>query len=149
MASTALSSSAPVAPREVDWGRYAFVALGTIGAAVLANVLVYSVAGAIVDYDPRFLPLATVDGTIIFTVAPAVVAVVLYALLLRFSRTPERVFTSVAAVVLVASVIPDFTYIPTVPGVSVAQTAVLVLMHVVAAVVIVAMLTGLGRRAPR
>lgn len=146
MAASAFSSSTPVESRDVDWGRYAFVALGTVGAAVLANVLFYFIAGAFVDYDPRFLPLATVGGTIVFTVVPAIVAVVLYGLLLRFSERPERTFTSIAAVVLVLSVIPDLTYIPTVPGSSVAQTVVLISMHVLAAVVIVAMLTGLARR---
>ena len=46
------------------------------------------------------------------------------------------------------TLIPDFTYIPTVPGASNAQTAVLVLMHVVAAAVIVRLLTSTpGRQA--
>jgi hypothetical protein len=48
-------------------------------------------------------------------------------------------------VVLVLSVIPDFTYIPTVPGATAGQTAILVVMHVVAAGVIVGMLTTLAR----
>jgi hypothetical protein len=51
-------------------------------------------------------------------------------------------------VVLILSWIPDLTYIPTVPGSSPAQTAVLMVMHVVAAVVIVTMLTNLARPRP-
>ena len=39
------------------------------------------------------------------------------------------------------TLIPDFTYIPTVDGASNPQTAVLVAMHVIAAAVIVGMLT--------
>jgi hypothetical protein len=145
MSSVAFTPSPPAEPQGINWGRYAFVALGTIGAALLANILVYFVAGLFVAYNPQFLPLATVGGTIVFTIVPAVVAVVIYALLLRFTRDPERIFTSLAAVVLVVSWIPDLTYIPDVPGASTGQTAVLMLMHLVAAVVIVGMLTRLTR----
>jgi tryptophan-rich sensory protein len=82
------------------------------------------------------------------TVAPAIVAVLVYAALLRFTRRPAQIFTIISAVVFVISLIPVFTYIPTVPGVTNEQIAILVLMHVVAAVVIVRMLTSI-RRTPR
>lgn len=49
----------------------------------------------------------------------------------------------IAAVVFVIATIPDFTYIPTVPGATGGQTAILVLMHIAAAV-IVRMLTTLA-----
>ncbi len=151
MSSIALSSSKTHEPegRSVDWKRFALVGLGTIGAALVANLVVYAVGGAVVGYDPRFLPLATAGGTVFFTLVPAVIAVLLYALLLRFARSPERVFTIVAVVVFVVTLIPDFTVIPTVPGVSAGQTAVLLVMHLVAAVVIVRMLTGLSRPGSR
>jgi hypothetical protein len=42
----------------------------------------------------------------------------------------------------VVTLLPDFIYIPGVEGASNAQTAVLVLMHVIAAAVIVRMLTS-------
>jgi len=48
-------------------------------------------------------------------------------------------------VVFSISLIPVFTYIPTVPGVTNAQIAVLVIMHGVAAFVIVSMLTSIQR----
>ena len=146
MSSIAISSSVPMASRATGRARFALVGLATIVAAVAANVLVWAIGSAVVGYDLRFLPLAGPGGAIIFTVVPAVVAVLLYAVLLRFAGNPARVFTILAAVVLVLSVIPDFTYIPTVPGATPAQTAVLVLMHVVAAVVIVGMLTRLASK---
>ena len=151
MSSIALSSSTTHEPEghSVDWKRFALVGLGTIGAALVANLAVYAVGGAVVGYDPRFLPLATAGGTVFFTLVPAVIAVLLYALLLRFTRSPERVFTVVAAVVFVVTLVPDFTLIPSVPGVTAGQTAVLLVMHAVAAVVIVRMLTGLSRPASR
>ena len=132
-------------PGAVDGGRSALVGLATIVAAVRATVVVYFIAAPLVGYDPRFPPLASVGGAIIFTVVPAIVAVVLYALLLRFAANPVRIFAIVAVIVLVVSFIPDVIYVPTVPGSSTGQTVVLMVMHVVAAVVIVGMLTSLAR----
>ena len=76
---------------------------------------------------------------------PAIVAVLLYAALLRFAKRPERTFSVMAAIVLLISVIPDFTYIPSVPGATNSQIAILVLMHIVAATVIVGLLTTRSR----
>lgn len=147
MSATALSvsSAAPVAPRANSRGRFALVGLGTVAAAVLANLLVYALGSAVVSYDPQFVVLANASGTILFTVAPAIAAVLLYAALVRFTSNPARIFTNIAVVVLVLSLIPDLTYIPSVPGATPGQTAILMLMHVVAAVVIVSMLTTLTR----
>jgi hypothetical protein len=126
-------------------GRFARVGLATVVAAVLANVLVYFVGGAVIPYDPQFLPLAGVSGAISFTLPAAIVAVLIYAALLRFARYPVRTFTIISVVVFVVTLLPDFTYIPSVPGATAGQTAILVLMHIVAAVVIVRMLTRLAR----
>jgi len=144
MSTIAASSSSSVGPRDVDWGRYALVGLATIAAAVAANV-VHALGSLLLGYDPRFLPLAGPGGAIVFTLIPAVVATLLYALLLRSAANPARVFTVVAVVVFVVTLIPDVTYIPTVPGATAGQTAVLIVMHLVAAVVIVGMLTTLAR----
>jgi uncharacterized protein DUF6069 len=143
MSSIAISSSVPRGSRASNRRQFALVGLATIAAAALANTLVYFIGGAIVAYDPQFLPLTNVSGEIAFTLPAAIVAVLLYAALLRFTRHPARVFTIVSAVVFVVTVIPDFTYIPTVPGVTGGQTAILVLMHVAA--VIVRMLTAYVR----
>jgi hypothetical protein len=147
MSSTALplSSSTSVASPAVGRGRFVLVGLATVAAAVIANLLVYLLGSVVVGYDPQFIVLANASGTILFTVIPAIVAVLLYAALMRFTSNPARIFTSIAVVVLIVSLIPDLTYIPSVPGASSGQTAVLMLMHVVAAVVIVSMLTTLTR----
>jgi hypothetical protein len=153
MSSIALSSSssspAPVAPRAVSWGRFVLVGLGAVIAAVLANLLVYLIGSVVVGYDPQFVVLANASGTILFTVVPAIFAVLLYAALIRFTGNPARIFTNIAIVVLILSLIPDLTYIPSVPGATSGQTAILMLMHVVAAVVIVSMLTTLTRQQAR
>ena len=121
MASVALSSLSSSELEEsspVSRGRFALVGLGTVAAAVIANLLVYALGSVLVGYDPQFVVLANASGTILFTVVPAIVAVLLYAALVRFTSNPARIFTSIAAVVLIASLIPDLTYIPTVPGAS-------------------------------
>ena len=135
----------PVASRAVSRGRFALVGLGTVAAAVIANLLVYRLGSVVVGYDPEFIILANASGTILFTVVPAIVAVLLYAALMRFTSNPARIFTNIAVVVLILSLIPDLTYIPSVPGATPGQTAILMVMHVVAAVVIVSMLTTLTR----
>ena len=147
MSSIAFSSSspAPAESRPVSRGRFALVGLGTVAAAVIANLLVYLLGSVVVGYDPQFVVLSNASGTILFTVVPAIVAVLLYAALMRFTSNPARIFTNIAVVVLVLSLIPDLTYIPSVPGASSGQTAILMLMHVVAAGVIVWMLTTLTR----
>src|SRR5215204_1642342 len=146
MSSIALtSSSVPMASSPVSWGRFALVGLGTVAAAVIANLLVYALGSAVVGYDQEFIVLANPSGTILFTVVPAIVAVLLYAVLMRFTNNPARIFTNIAIVVLILSLIPDLTYIPTVPGATSGQTAILMVMHVVAASVIVWMLTNFTR----
>jgi hypothetical protein len=139
------SSSAPAASRSVSRGRFALVGLATVAAAVIANLLVYALGSVIVGYDPQFIILANASGTILFTVVPAIVAVLLYAALMRFSSNPARFFTNIAVVVLAVSLIPDLTYIPSVPGATSGQTAILMVMHVLAAGVIVGMLTNFTR----
>jgi tryptophan-rich sensory protein len=59
----------------------------------------------------------------------------------RFTKHPASIFSVIATITFVVTLIPDFSYIPTVPGASNPQTAILVLMHVIAAGVIVCQLT--------
>jgi tryptophan-rich sensory protein len=129
-----------------SWGRYARTALLTTGASVLANAVFFYLAQLAVQYDPAFLPLGNVSAPIIFTVFPAVLATVLYAGLLQFVRKHAAlVFTVISAITFVVTLIPDFTYIPTVDGVSNAEIGVLVVMHALAAAVITRGLTRVRR----
>jgi hypothetical protein len=143
------AESVPAQARRFSWGRYALRGLGTVVAAVLANTLFYYLGGALVAYDPDFIVLSNPSGAAIFTVVPAIVAVLLYAGLVRLTTHPAGIFTVISAITFVVTLIPDFTYIPTVPGASNAQTAVLVLMHVIAAAVIVRLLTSTPARRAR
>src|SRR5258708_29996783 len=140
--STRRTSASEAASPRTSWGRFALRGLATIVAAVLANTLFYYVGGQLVSYDPDFIMLATPGGTIVMTVFPAIVAVLLYAGLVRFTRHAARIFSIVSALVLVASFVPDSTYVPTVPGATDAQIAILLAMHVVAAAVSVRLVTS-------
>jgi len=110
MSSIASYTSSSSDARPVAWGRFTVVGLATIAAALLANTLVYFLGGAVVNYDADFVVLSTIGGTIFFTTIAAIVAVLLYAALLRSTANPARIFTIVSAVVLVVSVVPDFAY---------------------------------------
>jgi hypothetical protein len=149
MSSTAMSLSIQAESRTVNSVSFPLRALGTVAAAVAANALFYFLGGALVTYDPEFVVLANVSGAIIFTLAAAVVAVLVYAALRQWTQHAAGIFKGISAVVFIVTLIPDFTYIPTVPGSSNDQTAILVLMHVVAAAVIVPMLTATARSQSR
>ena len=144
--STSFRQADTTTPSAFSWGLYARAALLTVGAYVLANAVFFYVAQVGVQYDPAFLPLGNVSAPMIFTVFPAVTAVLLYACLLRFVRNhAAMVFTVISALTFVVTLIPDFTYIPTVDGVSTAEIAVLVAMHAIAAAIITRGLTCFRR----
>lgn len=149
MSSMALYPSEVAETSAVNRGRFALVGLSTVAASAVANTLFYYLGDALVTYDPDFVVLSNVVGISIFTIVPAIIAVLLYAALLRYAARPERTFTIISAVVLVLSIIPDYTYILGVEGATIAQATVLALMHVVAAAVIVWMLTTLNRQPQR
>jgi hypothetical protein len=141
----AASSSASNTPRAVNWSRLAPVGLLTSIAAAAANVAVYYVGDALIGYNPAFVELGSALGIAICTVIPAVIAVLLYAALLHSASNPARTFTIVSAVVFIITLVPDLTFIPGEPGSSNAQTTVLIVMHAVAAALIVPMVTSLIR----
>ncbi|MFO7925582.1 MAG: DUF6069 family protein [Halobacteriota archaeon] len=81
-----------------------------------------------------------------FTTAGVVGATITYGLLAWGSSNPDRLFAIVAAVVLVVSLIPDFTVIPNQPGGSLVGGGILGVMHVTTAVICVVVLTDIRSR---
>lgn len=145
MSSIATYTSAQSVSRSNGRGRFARIGLATVVASVLANVLFYYIGSAFVTYDPDFVVLANVSGAIVFTAFFAVAAVAVYAALVRYTDNAVRNFTIISAVVLAVSIVPDYTMILDEPGSSLGQATILAMMHVVAASVIVPMLTILAR----
>ncbi len=115
-------------------------------AAAVANAVVYFVASALgampQDVIVEDSGPVTLEPVIFASVIGAVGAVVVFAIVaLLVRQRPIRVFNVVATVALVLSFYTPFT----IPGAPAAMVATLLLMHVVAAVVIVGVLTTLAR----
>lgn len=142
--SAAASPARKVSPT-VDWTTFGWLSLSATLAASIANVLVYFAGDTIIGYDPAFVELGSALGITVCTAVPAVIAALLYAMLVAKTERPARVFTIVSAVIFIVTLIPDLTFIPTEPGVTNGQIAVLMLMHVVAATIIVRVLTTFPR----
>ncbi len=145
MSSIAFSvpTSSVAVPVQSSKRRYARIVLAATAANV-ANLAVCYLGDAIVGYNLDFVVLGTLGGTVSFTLTAALIAAILYGALLRRTANPVQTFNIVSAVVLVVTTIPDFTYIPGVEGSSTGQIGVLVVMHLVAAAVIVGMPTKLA-----
>jgi hypothetical protein len=120
--------------------------LAGLGAAA-ANVVVYliaSAAGAIpqtVLIPGMNMPVTAVP-VILNSFVPAILAGVLLALLNRFARRPVRLFRIIAVVLLLLSFANPFT----IPGAPIAMILALNVMHVVAAAIIVGVLTTVPLR---
>jgi len=117
--------------------------------AVVANLVVWWLGVSLLTIPSEFPPLAGAAPTVFFTTVGAVGAVLVFALLRRVSDRPALVFRRVAVVFLLLSFIPDLLLLTeggrdAVPGVTVPGVAVLMIMHVVAAVIIIRALAGDG-----
>ena len=135
-----------VAPNPVASGRAPAGRLLRVGvlAAVLsasanALVLASSYLGAVVIPPDGAVTFGQVVGA---SVAGAVGAAAIFAVIGRFTRRPIRIFWGVATVGLLLSFLPI-----ALAGVTGSSAGTLALMHVVAAVTNVGLLTTLGRKA--
>lgn len=132
-------------------GRVSFGRLVTFGAiagmlAAVANGVVYLLAAA-VGTMPDDVAVSggapiTLLPVVLSSIMPAIVAAVFLALLVRFTRRPIGIFRVVAVVLLVLSFITPFT----IPGAPAAMILTLLIMHVVAAAIIIWVLTTLAPR---
>ena len=118
----------------------------TIGAVVVANTLVRYVAAAVLELDPGFVPLGPLTPAI-FSMLGVLGAVVLLAVVARYSRRPLRQFRRIVLIALPVTWVPDILLLVTgqFPGTNVANVAVLMLMHAVAVAFILTMLPSLAR----
>lgn len=134
------SSSERVAYGKLPWA----APLAGLVAAVL-NAVVYLVAAALgampQDLDINGQGPLTLGPVMSLLFVPALVGGVVFALLGRFTRRPVTIFRILAAVLLVLSFVTPFS----IPAAPVGMIVALELMHVIAAVVIVGVLTTLGR----
>ncbi|MDQ3540725.1 MAG: DUF6069 family protein [Chloroflexota bacterium] len=113
--------------------------------AVVANVIVYLIARA-VEAIPDDLPSGAeeigIPAVIFSCVLTITVATVAFWLFNRFSENPVRNFVILSGIVFVTSLTGPFT----IDGASVGLITSLLVMHAVAAGVVVVVFTRLGRR---
>ncbi|MGF1507157.1 MAG: hypothetical protein GYB64_02270 [Chloroflexi bacterium] len=91
---------------QVNNSRIPLGGAAAVGAAVAANVIVWLILGAILEYPAGFPPLS-IGAIIFFTAFGLAAATGVFALVNRLSDQPYRVFTIVAVVVLIVSIIPN------------------------------------------
>jgi hypothetical protein len=136
------ANSTAIQTERIDLRRLWWASLLAGLGAVVANVLVFfivSAAGAIPDtvLIPGMNQPITVMPVILNSFVPTILAAVLLALLNRFTRRPVRSFRIIAAVLLLLSFANPFTL----PGAPLSMILALDLMHIVAAAIIVGVLT--------
>jgi hypothetical protein len=139
MSSTIVSSRSTA---RVSWGQIARAGLIAAVGAVIANVLVYYIASAIgwmpsTYINPQLSRPIGVGEVVGATLPGAVGATVLFALLARFTRRSVMIFRIVAGIVLLLSFVTPFTL----PGAPLSLILTLEVMHIVAAAIIVGVLT--------
>ncbi|MEO7908045.1 MAG: DUF6069 family protein [Roseiflexaceae bacterium] len=138
-----VAANSTASPTErIDLGRLWWASLLAGLSAMVANVLVYfiaSAAGAIPSsvLIPGMNQPITAMLVGLSSFVPAILAAIFLALLNRFSRRPVRLFRIIAAVLLVISFASPATF----PGAPLAMILALSLMHIVAAAIIVGVLT--------
>jgi uncharacterized protein DUF6069 len=113
-------------------------------AAVAANLLLRALAVAVFDIpQPEFEEL-NVRPVIVSTLIGVIAAGLVYALIVRFTRDPRRVFLIVAGVALVLSLIAPLTIDD--PNADAGAVGTLIAMHVVAAAISVPVLLRVSPR---
>jgi uncharacterized membrane protein YozB (DUF420 family) len=113
-------------------------------AAVVANVLLRAVAIAVFDIPDAFEHLA-LRAVVISTAVGVLAAGVVYALIARRARDPDRTFTIVAVVALLLSLLAPLSVgledPPEYPGTDAGSIGTMMAMHAVAAAIAIAALT--------
>jgi len=126
------------------------VGLRALVASIIATLVVRQAALATLDIPTEFPPLAEPGPTVFFTAVGVFGATAVFAVVRRRSDRPEVLFRWIAVGVLLLSSLPDLWLLSegatsAFPGATPAAVGVLMLMHVVAAAVIVWFLTVRGR----
>ena len=122
----------------IAWRRLWLVGLFAIIASVIVNAVI-----AIAAISLLLIPASSTPRVSVFTVIGALGAVLVFALVARFSRRPIRLFRIIATVVLVLTFIPDLALFSFLGGA--ASVTVLLLTHVATCLICVGMLTTMTR----
>jgi hypothetical protein len=97
--------------RKLSFSRVLLAGLIAIAGSIVVNLLIRWLGMLVLPVDASFMPLATWQPTVIFTTMFLVLATVVFLIINAFAANPTRVFTIVATVALVLSLIPDAMFL--------------------------------------
>lgn len=123
--------------------------LGSVAAAVVANVVAFFIVRAVVDLPADFPPLS-VGAIAFFTLVGTGLGALVFAWLARRSATPFRTYRRLAVAAFVVSILPNLlaavnpAFFPF-PGGTTTVFLTLILFHIIATVVSVTVLFRLAR----
>ena len=128
--------------------RLFIVGMLTIAAAVGADLAVRALAFAIWPISPAFLPLQ-VGSVSVFTAVLVGGGVLVYALVVRFSRHPARTYTLIALLALLLSLVPPVMLFfnpdtRALPGVTPLAASILMVLHIIDALIAIVLLPWLA-----
>ncbi len=130
--------------------RLFIVGVLTIAAAVVADLVVRALAFAIWPISPAFLPLQ-VGSVSVFAAVLVGGGVLVYVLVVRFSKQPARTYTMIALIALLLSLVPPimFFFNPAaftrlLPGVTPLAASILMGLHIIDASIAIVLLTRLA-----
>jgi len=133
-------------PERAATGRLLWVGPLIVVAAIVANVAFALLAVRLFGVSPDF-PALTPEAIAMFTAGGALGAVIVFAIVARFSQRPFSLFRKIALVVLLLSLIPDLVlpFLPSPIPVGAVEAILLMITHIIAAGIVVWMLERLVR----
>jgi hypothetical protein len=140
-----ITTHAPERP-QVAFGKLLWIGPLSIGVTVLADLLVRTIATAFFGVPERFVFLQAplLIGSIVFF---GVLATLVFALVARFARRPVRLYCLLASIALLVSFLNPIMalsgYVPA-PGMTIHIFWTMIMMHCVAALLMVSLLTRLS-----
>lgn len=143
LASTQTSPSGEKQPVRIDSRHLLWAGSLAAIASVLANLLIRAIALGVLNAPPEFPPL-NVGPIVGFTILGILAATVVFAIVARRTHHTIAWYRRVALVALVLSFLPDLgLYLQKfMPGTNEVSVGALVAMHIVTALITVALLTS-------
>ncbi len=108
--------------------------------SIVANIILVTIAKLFIT-TPSYFPELLAFSIALFTFVGTLGAAIVFAIIRKFSKNPNHVFKVVAYIVLVLSLIPDAMLYDKTAGIGMGPVITLMLTHVVAAVIIIKVLT--------
>ncbi len=144
MATTA--SQLPV-PGRISWKRILIWGAVALVSSTIINVIIFFIALATGALSATFVvpslgsPI-TIGSVIAATIIGVLAGIIVFAILNRWSKHPQRLFSIIATAFLILSLFSPAT----IPGASINMIIALIAMHIVAGVVTIFSLTTLAHR---